>query len=73
MGNPLLHVPAVTYPRDAKRMHEELERDLHADCTVETCDMMSLFTDCLNELGHAHPLADCPKCTPAYAEPHPLG
>ena len=48
------------------QMHREISRDLHADCTVGTCEMLRGCWTRLIETGHPHPTdspADCSTCT----------
>lgn len=61
------------YPNHALspvQMHREIARDLHADCTVPTCEMLRGCWTRLIETGHPHPTdspADCPACARSSA------
>lgn len=76
-GNPLQHTIAPETARfsqvlrDAPQMHRVLGAPLHEHCTVFNCEVMRVYRNALNALGHEHPKSDCPKCTPVYAEPDP--
>jgi len=64
-GNPAHH----QFPGDAlslAQMHHELTRDVHADCTLQTCEMLRGCWIVLTSLGHPHPFNspdECPQCS----------
>ena len=59
----LLHcIPAHAMMPEA--MHFHVNRDLHADCTTETCELLRYCTEHLTERGHGTgAAADCPICS----------
>jgi hypothetical protein len=72
LGNPIQHQVFLVYT-EPSRLHEELDKELHSGCTEDNCEVLREYRKALRSLGHDHPKSDCPRCSPAYAEPQPRG
>lgn len=62
--NPVFH-EFPTHPLPALQMHAELNKHVHAHCTLETCTMRRYCWLALIDLGHLHPsdtAQDCVTC-----------
>jgi len=66
MTNPVFHGPLAN-PISPERMHREIHADRHANCTPQTCAMLSSCRNILTTLGHdpdAATPAQCAACRP---------
>ena len=65
-SNPVLH-ELPNQSMTPAQMHRELNKEIHADCTLKTCAISRYCWVSLKELSHAHPHdmpEDCGMCTP---------